>query len=319
MWPADLAGPRPGGARRRGGRDRPHGRQPRPQPAGRLDRAAPPAGSSRWASSSASSRPSPDRSPNGWPPPRSRPGCPSPTRACGCATTSTPSTATTSTCTPRRRRSSASRPGRWPRRCTRSPSGSAGPDDYEAVLAPLYAWMFAMAQRSKAGVARAGSRSSVRAWDAAGGTGAPAAAGPRARAHRRAADGGRRPQPRGHRAAGRASCPGRRCAAAPSRASREVLAPPRRRRAATSLFGHTHRAGPWPQDDAAEWRTPARDAAGQHRQLGLPAPLPAGAPGRRPLLAGDGDRRRGRTARRRLERLLADRTHEDLRPAPGPA
>jgi hypothetical protein len=47
----------------------------------------------------------------------------------------------------------------------------AGPDDYETALAPLYAWIHALAQRSEYAVLRASSRSSSRVWVALAGEG----------------------------------------------------------------------------------------------------------------------------------------------------
>ena len=75
----------------------------------------------------------------GWPTLAGPARCRSPTPASGCATTSTPSTATTSTCTRRCRRSSASPPARWRAGSSQLPEPGARPDDYEAALAPLYA------------------------------------------------------------------------------------------------------------------------------------------------------------------------------------
>ncbi len=66
----------------------------------------------------------------------------------GCATTSTRSTGITPTSTPPSRRSSGSPPGRWPAGSARLPERGATPDDYEAVLSPLYAWLHALTQRS---------------------------------------------------------------------------------------------------------------------------------------------------------------------------
>ena len=71
----------------------------------------------------------------------------SPTRVSGCATTSTRRTATTSTSTSPSRRFERLGGGRdGARRRARSPADGATPDDYEAVLAPLYAWMHAVAR-----------------------------------------------------------------------------------------------------------------------------------------------------------------------------
>lgn len=44
------------------------------------------------------------------------------------------------------------------------PERGATPDDYEACLAPLYAWMHALAQRARPGAVHAGQGASARAW-----------------------------------------------------------------------------------------------------------------------------------------------------------
>ena len=44
------------------------------------------------------------------------------------------------------------------------PATGATPDDYEACLAPLYAWMHALAQRARPGAVHAGQGASSRAW-----------------------------------------------------------------------------------------------------------------------------------------------------------
>ena len=79
---------------------------------------------------------------------RARRGWRSPTRACGCATTSSRSTATTSTCTRRCRRSSGWPRARWRAGSCGCRSRARGPDDYEAALAPLYAFLHQLTQRS---------------------------------------------------------------------------------------------------------------------------------------------------------------------------
>ena len=136
------------------------------------------------------------------------------------------------------------------------PEQGATPDDYEAVLAPLYAWIHALTQRADRAVVSAGAGASSRAWVALGGRGRrrPPSARPRCGAGLRG--GGGRPQrPRGR--AGRPRPLGRRrCGAAACAASREVL-----RRLGVGaphvVWGHSHRSGPWPGDDAAEWATAA--------------------------------------------------------------
>ena len=51
------------------------------------------------------------------------------------------------------------------------PEEGATPDDYEAVLSPLYAWMHALTQRSDHAVISAGAGASARAWVELGGAG----------------------------------------------------------------------------------------------------------------------------------------------------
>ena len=137
------------------------------------------------------------------------------------------------------------------------PADGATPDDYEAALAPLYAWMHALTQRSGNAVVSAGRR----------------------RVGARVGRDGRARPPRGARCAPRCSAPASRrrsrrvnavglgpverrprpapaCAAATCTASREVV----RRlgvRAPHVIWGHSHRSGPWPGDDLAEWTTHA--------------------------------------------------------------
>ena len=82
-------------------------------------------------------------------------------RASGSATTSTRSTATTPTCTRRCRPSSAWPAGRWPATSPSCPSTHATPDDYEAVLSPLYAWLHALTQRADHTVVSVGGSASA--------------------------------------------------------------------------------------------------------------------------------------------------------------
>jgi hypothetical protein len=104
---------------------------------------------------------------------------------------------------------------RW---VVRLPQSGATPDDYEAVLAPMYAWMSALTQRSEHAVVSAGA-------------GAPRALGSRSPATAAAATpcGPPRSAPATWRPSARstppgsgrwtATCPGRRCAAATCAAS----------------------------------------------------------------------------------------------------
>jgi calcineurin-like phosphoesterase family protein len=129
----------------------------------------------------------------------------------------------------------------------------ATPDDYESVLAPMYALSQASAQRGSAGRAAIGSRSAVGAWSALSGRGRSSRMRSRALAV---------PFRLGVMLANRAGLgpveagvsPGdlRRggLLAATEVARRLRLAPPH------LVFGHTHRTGRLAHDPPGEWRTP---------------------------------------------------------------
>jgi Calcineurin-like phosphoesterase len=135
------------------------------------------------------------------------------------------------------------------------PEDRAVPDDYEAALAPIYAWMHALTQRHDRAVISAGAGVSARVWVALAGEGR------RRHPLRRLALGtGFGAAVAGLNALGLGPLDPRLSGAALRsgylRGIREVL----RRldvRAPYVLWGHSHRSGPWPGDDAAEWRTQA--------------------------------------------------------------
>ena len=110
---------------------------------------------------------------------------------------------------------------RW---VVRLPEQGARPDDYEAALAPIYAFLHQLTQRSDHAAVSAGAGASARAWVAMAGEGrrAPPAAGGGARRRLR-----RRGRPRSTRsgsARSTATCPARRCAAAACAASARCCA-----------------------------------------------------------------------------------------------
>jgi hypothetical protein len=130
-------------------------------------------------------------------------------------------------------------------------------EDYEAALAPLYAWIHAIAQnggRDSAPPARSSHGASARAWGAL-------ADGRRAGWRRRAAVAG---FPAAIAALNRAGLgplspklSGSELRRAGVRAAGEVV----RRLGVDAryvLSGHTHRAGPLPRDDRSEWTVAAR-------------------------------------------------------------
>jgi predicted phosphodiesterase len=130
----------------------------------------------------------------------------------------------------------------------------ATPDDYEAVLAPIYALSQASAQRGAPGRVAVGSRSPVGTWRAL--------AGGRSRMRRVRARALAVPFRLGVVAANRAGVGPVQSqigvedlrvaglAAIGEAARRLRLAP------AHLIFGHTHRTGALERDDAAQWRTP---------------------------------------------------------------
>jgi len=137
---------------------------------------------------------------------------------------------------------------RW---VVRLPEDRATPDDYEAALAPIYAFLHQLTQRSDHAAVSAGAGASARAWVALAGSG-------RRRHPARAAALGT-----GYVAAvaalnalGLGPLDRELSSAALRRGglygAREVL---RRLGIGTPyvVFGHTHRSGPWAQDDPAEW------------------------------------------------------------------
>jgi hypothetical protein len=191
------------------------------------------------------------------------------------------------------------------------PETGATPDDYEAVLSPLYAWMHALTQRSDHATLSAGAGASARAWVALAG------GGRRCRPLRAAALGaGYAAAVAGLNALGLGpidrSLSGGALRRGYLRGIREVL----HRLGVTAphvLWGHSHRSGPWPRDDAAEWTTPAGTRIlntgswlyQPHFLSERPEESPYW-PGTAVLVDGD--------APPRLIRLLGARGHAELRP-----
>src|SRR4051794_3653425 len=132
----------------------------------------------------------------------------------------------------------------------------SAPDDYEVVLAPLYALLDAIAVRAPDGRGPSHANASSRAWRALAGDGR--------RPLRRTLLAGAFPV--GVRALNRAGIgPFRADLSGPElrraglRAMREVVAR-LRIDARHVVFGHTHRAGPLPDDHAADWALPGGGA-----------------------------------------------------------
>jgi metallophosphoesterase superfamily enzyme len=191
------------------------------------------------------------------------------------------------------------------------PEDGARPDDYEAALAPLYAWMHALTQRADHAIVTAGAGASARAWVAMGGRGR------RRRPVRTALLGG------GFRVAVAAinglgigpvdaDLSGAGLRRGYLRGIREVL----RRlgvRAPHVVWGHSHRSGPWPGDDLAEWTT---HAGGRISNTGSWVYQPhflSDAPNRSPYWPGTAVLIE-ESGPPELVRLLGDRGHQELRP-----
>lgn len=133
------------------------------------------------------------------------------------------------------------------------PGGAQCAEDYEATLAPLYAWIDAIAQADGPGAGRGSHGASARAWRALGGGGAR-------RSLRRRGLAVAFPAivaglNRARLGPLRADLSVHELRAAALHAFAEVLG---RLRVDAShvIFGHTHRAGPLPGDEPGEWITP---------------------------------------------------------------
>jgi hypothetical protein len=196
------------------------------------------------------------------------------------------------------------------------PGEGAVPDDYEAALAPIYAWMHALTQRHDRAVVSAGAGASARAWVVLAGEG-------RSRHPLRtlALGGGFTLAVAGLNALGLGPLD-RRLTGGALRSGylygiREALA----RLGVDApyvLWGHSHRAGPFDRDDRAEWTTHAGgsilNTGSWVYQRHFLTDEPGGSPywpGTAVILDGDEPPR--------LVRLLRDRTHADLSGRPGRA
>ena len=183
------------------------------------------------------------------------------------------------------------------------PRERATPDDYEAVLSPLYAWLHALTQRADHSLVSKGGGASSSAYSAL------TRRTPRALALKT-----------GYRGAVAALNV---LGLGPLQAS---LSPTALRRgylqgireviarldigAAHVIWGHSHRSGPWPSDDAAEWAGIVNTGSWVYQPHFL-SPEPNGSPywpGTAVLVEPTGPPK--------LLRLLGDRGHDQLRPRP---
>jgi hypothetical protein len=197
---------------------------------------------------------------------------------------------------------------RW---VVRLPEQGARPDDYEAALAPIYAFLHQLTQRSDHAAVSAGAGASARAWVALAGDG-------RARHPLRAAALGT-----GYvgavaalNALGLGPVDRDLSSAALRRGGlrgiREVLT----RLGVTAphvLFGHTHRSGPWPRDDPQEWETAAGSRVLNTGSWVYQPHFLSDAPNASPYWPGTAVLVED-AGPPRLIRLLGDRGHRELRP-----
>jgi len=193
------------------------------------------------------------------------------------------------------------------------PDHAATADAYEAALAPLYAWMHTLVQRSQNGPMTGGAGASARAWVALVGEGRrkhpvrAAALGAGYAAGVAALNGvGLGPIDR--------DLSGQALRRGGLRGMREVL----RRlgvEAPWVLFGHSHRGGPWPRDDRSEWTTAAGTRMLNSGSWVYQPHFVPGAPNQSPYWPGTAIRVEPEAGSPpELVRLLGDRGHDDLRP-----
>jgi predicted phosphodiesterase len=127
------------------------------------------------------------------------------------------------------------------------PERGATPDDYEACLAPLYAWMHALAQRSRPGAVHAGQGASARTWVRL------AQPGPRGAALRGGLAGAVAVLNKAGIGPVQTDVSAPALRSAYLHAIREVIAH-LGIEAGHVVWGHSHRPGPLPGDDPREWR-----------------------------------------------------------------
>jgi hypothetical protein len=182
---------------------------------------------------------------------------------------------------------------RW---VTKLPDGDITPDDYEAALSPLYAWLHALTQRADHTAISAGGAASSRTYRAL----TRSRRSPRALA----LNAGYRAAVASLNAVGLGPLQASLSPAALRRGYlygiREVVTRLGLGEAGAVIWGHSHRSGPWPSDDASEWTVPggARilNTGSWVYQRHFLSPEPNGSP----YWPG--------------VRLLGDRGHEVLRP-----
>ena len=132
------------------------------------------------------------------------------------------------------------------------PADGATPPDYEAAVAPLYAWLHHLTQRSDHALVSAGAGASARTWVALSG-------GDRRRARAAALKAGYVAGVAVLNRLGLGPLERDLSGDALRRGGVRGIGETLRRLGIDApyvLWGHTHRSGPWPQDDPAEWTAP---------------------------------------------------------------
>jgi hypothetical protein len=190
------------------------------------------------------------------------------------------------------------------------PGEGATPDDYEAVLSPLYAWMHALTQRADHALISAGAGASSRAWVELGGSGR------RLRLRTAVLRAGFGAAVAAVNALGIGPVERDLSAAGLRRGYLHGITEMLGRLGVGAphvICGHSHRSGPWQGDDLTEWTT---RAGGRVHNTGSWVYQPhflSDAPNRSPYWPGttvlieDGEPPR-------LLRLLGERGHAELRP-----
>jgi hypothetical protein len=183
---------------------------------------------------------------------------------------------------------------------------SATPDDYEAVLSPLYAWLHALTQRADNSIVSKGGGASSRSYRAL-----TAERSPRALALKT----GYRAAVRSLNLAGLGPLQSNLSPTALRRGYLSGIAEVLRRldlQADYFIWGHSHRSGPWPGDDLAEWHANGTRIVNTGSWVYQPhflTPEVNGSPywpGTAVLVTDTGPPQ--------LLRLLGDRSHAELRP-----
>lgn len=192
----------------------------------------------------------------------------------------------------------------------RLPDGPCEPEDYERILAPMYAWVHAVAQRAREGRLAAGAGGAARAYEMLEG------------------DGHKPMRMKLLAAAFPLGIRGLALLVGPL--SADLSAAALRRNALTSMgeavhrlgidaehvvFGHSHRAGPMPGDKDPEWRTPAGGRLHNSGNWVYESSFLSGSGGSSPYWPGSAIEV-GPDGPPVLRRLLDDVAPEELRPSP---